>query len=60
MKEGSGKETSVFIVCGTEGEISVHVLCEFEVSALLRHLYVGSFFLNPENTMNFSRDHLEI
>ena len=60
MKESSGKETSVFIVCVTEEETSVHVLCEFETLASLRHLYLGSLFLNPENTMNFNRDRLEI
>jgi hypothetical protein len=35
--------------CGTEEEISVHILCECEALALLRYMYLGSFFLNPEN-----------
>jgi hypothetical protein len=35
--------------CGTEEEISVHILCEREALASLRHRYMGSFFLNPED-----------
>jgi len=35
--------------CGTEEETSVHVLCECEALASLRHAYLGSFFLDPEN-----------
>jgi hypothetical protein len=34
---------------GTEEEISVHVLCECEALASLRHSYPGSFFFNPED-----------
>jgi hypothetical protein len=34
--------------CGTEEETSVHILCECEALASLRHRYLGSFFLNPE------------
>jgi hypothetical protein len=34
--------------CGTEDETSVHILCECEALASLRHRYLGSFFLNPE------------
>ena len=30
--------------CGTEEETSVHILCE-----TLRHQYLGSFFLDPED-----------
>ena len=33
--------------CGTEEETSVHVLCEYEALASLRHQYLGSFFLDP-------------
>jgi hypothetical protein len=36
--------------CGTEEGTSVHVLCECEALASLRHRYLGSFFLNPEDT----------
>ena len=35
--------------CGTEGETSVHILCECEALASLRHTYLGSFFLDPED-----------
>jgi hypothetical protein len=35
--------------CGTEEETSVHILCECEALASLRHRYLGSFFLNPED-----------
>jgi hypothetical protein len=35
--------------CGTEDETSVHILCECEVLASLRHAYLGSFFLDPED-----------
>jgi hypothetical protein len=35
--------------CGTEEETSVHILCECEALASLRHTYMGSFFLDPEN-----------
>jgi len=34
---------------GTEEETSVHILCECEVLASLRHAYLGSFFLDPED-----------
>jgi hypothetical protein len=30
--------------CGTEEETSVHILCECEALASLRHRYLGSFF----------------
>ena len=35
--------------CGTQEETSVHILCECEVLASLRHTYLGSFFLDPED-----------
>jgi len=35
--------------CGTEEETSVHILCECEALASLRHTYLGSFFLDPED-----------
>jgi hypothetical protein len=35
--------------CGTEEEISVHILCECEALTSLRHQYLGSFFLDPED-----------
>jgi hypothetical protein len=35
--------------CGTEEETSVHILCECEALASLRHAYLSSFFLEPED-----------
>jgi len=35
--------------CGTEEETSVHILCECEALASLRHAYVGSFLLDLED-----------
>jgi len=35
--------------CGTEEETSVHILCECEALASLRHAYLGSFFLDQED-----------
>jgi hypothetical protein len=35
--------------CGTEEETFVHILCECEALASLRHKYLGSFFLDPED-----------
>ena len=34
---------------GTEEETSVHILCECEALASLRHIYLGSFFLDLED-----------
>jgi hypothetical protein len=55
MKEGSGKGAYIIILCDNEEETSVHVLCECEPLALLRHVYLVSFFLDPENNMNLSK-----
>jgi len=35
--------------CGVGEEISAHILCKFEVLTSLRHAYMGSFFLEPED-----------
>jgi hypothetical protein len=35
--------------CGAEEETSVHILCECEALASFRHVYLGSFFLDPED-----------
>ena len=35
--------------CGAEDETSAHILCECEALASLRHVYLGSFFLEPED-----------
>jgi predicted Zn-ribbon and HTH transcriptional regulator len=40
--------------CGTKEETSVHILCECEALASLRHVYLGSFFLDPEGIKNLS------
>jgi hypothetical protein len=40
--------------CGAGEETSAHVLCECEVLATLRHIYLGSFFLDPENVRSLS------
>jgi len=47
--------------CDTEEETLVHVLCKCEALALLRHAYLGSFFLDPEDVSNLSMGvHLEL
>jgi hypothetical protein len=33
--------------CGMKEETSAHVLCECEAWASLRHMHLGSFFLEP-------------
>jgi len=35
--------------CGAEDETSAHILCECEALASLGHVYLGSFFLEPED-----------
>jgi len=35
--------------CGTKEETSVHILGECKALASLRHRYLGSFFLDPED-----------
>ena len=35
--------------CGAEYETSAHILCECEALASLRHVYMGSFFLDLEH-----------
>ena len=38
--------------CGVREETSAHILCECEDVATLRHAYLGSFFLEPEDIKN--------
>ena len=45
---------------GTEDETSAHTLCECEALASLRHVYLGSFFLDPEDFKSLSGGHLEL
>jgi len=35
--------------CGVGEETSAHILCECEALVSLRHAYLGSFFLEPED-----------
>jgi hypothetical protein len=35
--------------CGVEDEISAHIPSESETLTSLRHVYLGSFFLDPED-----------
>jgi len=35
--------------CGAEEKSSAHILCECETLASLRHIHLGSFFLDPED-----------
>ena len=39
---------------GAERETSVHILHECEALASLRHAYLGSFFLDPEDIKSLS------
>jgi hypothetical protein len=40
--------------CGAGEETSDHVLCECEALSTLRHIYLGSFFLDPDNVRDLS------
>jgi len=40
--------------CGAQDETSAHILCECEALASLRHVYLGSFFLEPEDIKSIS------
>ena len=40
--------------CGAEDETSTHILSECEALASLRHVYLGSFFLEPEDIKSIS------
>ena len=40
--------------CGTGNETSAHILCECEALASLRHVYLGSSFLEPEDIQRIS------
>jgi len=46
--------------CGTKEETSVHILGKCEALASLRHMYLGSFFLNPEDIRMLGGGHLEL
>jgi len=40
--------------CGAQDETSAHILCECEALASLRHVYLGFFFLEPEEIKSTS------
>jgi len=40
--------------CCTEEETSVHILCEYESLASLKHTHLRSFFLDPEDIRKLS------
>jgi predicted amidophosphoribosyltransferase len=40
--------------CGAEDETSAHILCRCEALASLRHVHLGSLFLEPQNIKNES------
>jgi hypothetical protein len=46
--------------CGAGEETSAHVLCECEALATLRHIYLGFFFLDPEDIRGLSLGDLEL
>jgi len=41
-------------LCGAEDVISAYILSECEALASLRHMYLGSFFLEPEDIKSIS------
>ena len=40
--------------CGAEDETSAHILCECDALASFRCMYVGSFFVDPEDIKSVS------
>jgi len=42
--------------CGAEEKTSTNVLCECKALASLRHIYLGSSFLDPEDVRSLSLD----
>jgi hypothetical protein len=40
--------------CGADDETSAHILCECEALASIRHAYLSSFFLEPEDIKSIS------
>ena len=44
----------VMQITGVTGETSAHILCECEALASLRHAYLRSFFLEPEDIKSLS------
>jgi hypothetical protein len=50
----TGLSDSPLCRCGAEEENLAHILCECEALASLRHAYLGSFFLDPEDIKSIS------
>jgi len=48
------QDSPLYRRCGAEEETSAHILCECEALASLRHMYLGSFFFEPEDIENMS------
>ena len=47
--------------CGVDEETSAHILCECEALSSFRHVYLGSFFLEPEGIQSIILGgHLEL
>jgi hypothetical protein len=42
-------DSPLYRKCAAEDETSVHILCQCEALASLRHAYLGCFFLEPES-----------
>ena len=49
-----GLSVSPLCRCGAEDETYAHILCECEVLASLIRVYLGSFFLEPEEIKSIS------
>jgi len=57
----TGLSDSPLCRCAAEVETSAHILCECEALASHRHVYLGSFFLEPEGIKSISLGgHLEL
>jgi hypothetical protein len=46
--------------CAAEDETSAHIFCECEALTSLRHVYLGSFFLEPEEINSMSGRHVDL
>ena len=47
-------DTPLSRMCVAGDENSAHILCECEALASLRHVYLGSFLLDPEDMKSIS------
>jgi hypothetical protein len=53
-------DSPICMKCGTGEESSVHILCECEALASLRHKYLGSFFLDVGYYVTWCGGYLEL